>query len=90
MKVSVNVTSYTNVQSLTIIEMLTDEWKSRMTEYDTQIEQRINVKYEDLIDKITGVNEWNRLSLCLSVGLAIDTQKLTHYWGVEFLSQSIG
>ena len=90
MKVSVNVTSYTNVQSLTIIEMLTDEWKSRMTEYDTQIEQRINVKYEDLTDKITGINEWNSLSLCLSVGPSIDTLKLTHYWGVEFLSQSIG
>ena len=34
-----------------------------MTDYDTHLDQKMNVKYEDLTDKVTGINEWNRLSL---------------------------
>ena len=34
-----------------------------MTDYDTHLDQKMNVKYEDLTDKITEVDEWNRLSL---------------------------
>ena len=43
--------------------MQTYEWKSRITEYDIHLEQILNVKDEHLTDKITDVNEWNRLSL---------------------------
>ena len=48
MTVSGNVISCTNVQRLTNREIQTDEWKSIMTEYDTHIEQRLNVKDGDL------------------------------------------
>ena len=47
----------TNVQRLMNIEIQNNEWKSRMTEYDTQLAQLLNVKGEDLTDKITDVNE---------------------------------
>ena len=43
--------------------MKTYEQKSIITEYDIHLEQILNVKDEDLTDKITEVNEWNRLSL---------------------------
>ena len=34
-----------------------------MTEYDTQLQNRLNAKYEDLTEKIIDVDDWNRLSL---------------------------
>ena len=43
--------------------MKTDEWKSRMTEYDTRLDRRLNVKDEELTQKITDTNYWNRISL---------------------------
>ena len=43
--------------------MKTDEWKPRNTKYDTRLEQRLNVKDEDLAKKITDLNGWNMLSL---------------------------
>ena len=59
---SVNIISSTNVQRLTKIEIQTDTYKSIMTEYDISLEQRLNVKDEDLTKIIHGVNNYNRFS----------------------------
>ena len=59
---SVNIISSTNVQRLTNIEIQTDTYKSIMTEYDISLEQRLNVKDEDLTKIIHGVNNYNRFS----------------------------
>ena len=40
--------SYTRVQRLTILEMKTDEWKLRMTSYDTAIETRLSARDVEL------------------------------------------
>ena len=56
-EVSVKVIPCTNVQRLMNIEIQNNEWKARMTEYDTHLAQILNVKGGDMTEKITDVNE---------------------------------
>ena len=72
--------------------MQTDEYKSIITEYNTHLEQRLNVKYEELTEKITDVNEWNMLSLddfdntfYDDVNKVIDKKTLPH---IEYVKHS--
>ena len=60
--ISGHVISVTTVQRLTFIESNTDEWKRRMMQYDTAIEERMDAK-DTLINVAHEVPEWNRLSL---------------------------
>ena len=57
------VISCTTVQRLTRSEKETDEWKARMSNYDTKISERLDVKNSDLTKQAQGIDRWNKLSI---------------------------
>ena len=56
------VISCTTVQRLTRSEKAT-EWKSRMSDYDTKISERLDVKKSDLMMQAQGTDLCNKLSI---------------------------
>ena len=60
--VSGMVISCTTVQRLTESEKIEDHWKNQLTTFDNLIEERLDVRNQDLSHKIIEVDEWNKLS----------------------------
>ena len=59
--ISGHVISCTTVQRLTNAEMQTDEWKSRMSDYDEKIKDRLEIKDSEVTNH-SDQPQWNRLS----------------------------
>ena len=63
LSVSGIVISCTTVQRLTRSEKETDECKSRISDYDTKIDERLDVKNSYLKKQEKGIDRWNKLSI---------------------------
>ena len=57
------VISCTTVQRLTRFDKATDDWKAIMSDYNTRISERLDVKNSDLTKQAQGIYQWNKLSI---------------------------
>ena len=57
------VISCTTMQRLTRSDKATDKWKARMSDYDTKISKRLDVKNSDLTKQAQDIDRWKKLSI---------------------------
>ena len=55
--------SCTTLQRLMHSEKSRGKWKARMSDYDTKISERLDVKNSDLTMQAQGIDQWNKLSI---------------------------